>query len=376
MDKYLNIVSFNIPFPANYGGVIDVFYRLKTLHDNGVRIILHCFEYQRPHSAELEDICEHVHYYKRETGIIPNLSLLPYNVVSRKSDLLIEQLLTNDYPILFESLHSCYYLSDPRLKGRLKIYRAGNIEHDYYYSLYKAESRFIDKSFFLIESCRLANFEKNIRHADIILAISSTDEAYFKKTYPQNKVVFIPAFHGNKQIASKAGQSDFMLYHANLSVAENEKAALYLIENVFSKLNHNCIIAGMNPSAKLRDAIEPFSNITIEANPTDERMAFLIQEAHIHVLVTFQDTGLKLKLLNSLFAGRHIVVNPMMLAGSGLDDLCHSADSDKEIRALCDKLMSVPFTETDIEERRNKLFPAYDDKCQAECLYKMIYGDE
>ncbi len=31
MDKYLNIVSFNIPYPANYGGVIDVYYKLEAL---------------------------------------------------------------------------------------------------------------------------------------------------------------------------------------------------------------------------------------------------------------------------------------------------------------------------------------------------------
>ena len=40
MDKYLNIVSFNIPYPANYGGVIDVYYKLEALHACGVKLIL------------------------------------------------------------------------------------------------------------------------------------------------------------------------------------------------------------------------------------------------------------------------------------------------------------------------------------------------
>lgn len=48
MDKYLNIVSFNIPYPANYGGVIDVYYKLEALRACGVKLILHCFEYERP----------------------------------------------------------------------------------------------------------------------------------------------------------------------------------------------------------------------------------------------------------------------------------------------------------------------------------------
>ena len=44
-DKHLHIVSFDIPYPPNYGGVIDVYYKLKALHRKGVKIILHCFEY-------------------------------------------------------------------------------------------------------------------------------------------------------------------------------------------------------------------------------------------------------------------------------------------------------------------------------------------
>ena len=70
MDKYLNIVSFNIPYPANYGGVIDVYYKLEALHACGVKLILHCFEYERPHAPELESICDKVFYYKRRTGVI------------------------------------------------------------------------------------------------------------------------------------------------------------------------------------------------------------------------------------------------------------------------------------------------------------------
>ena len=28
MERYLNIIAFNIPWPANYGGIIDVYYKL------------------------------------------------------------------------------------------------------------------------------------------------------------------------------------------------------------------------------------------------------------------------------------------------------------------------------------------------------------
>ena len=375
MDKYLHIISLNIPWPANYGGVIDIFYKLKALHRLGVRIILHTFEYERPHAPELEKYCEQVYYYKRKTGLITNLSALPYNVVSRKNPLLLQRLLENNYPILFEGLHSCYYLSDKILQDRVKIVRASNVEHDYYYYLYKAEKNWVKRTFFLIESKRFALFERNIRYADLVLAISENDERSLKSRFPAEMVKLIPAFHANESITSCEGRSDFMLYHAKLSVVENENAALFLIENVFSKLPYTCIIAGMNPSSVLINAAKPYSNIRIEANPSNEKMSTLIEEAQIHALVTFQDTGLKLKLLNSLFAGRHVLVNSLMLAGSGLDSLCHQADTAEEMVSQCNKLMQIPFDQAEISRRKEKLFPTYDNNFQAQRLFDMIYAD-
>lgn len=374
MDKYLNIISFNIPWPANYGGIIDVYYKIKTLHRLGIKIILHCFEYERPHAPELEKICEKVYYYKRHTGVIPNITLLPYNVYSRKSPALIQNLLQNDYPILFEGLHSCYYINDPRLKDRLKIYRESNIEHDYFRHLALAEKNLIKKIFFRIEAFRFERYQKALEHADLMLAVSTSDTEYLQKSFPGKQIEYMPSFHPNDQIVTYPGQSDFILYHGKLSVVENTQAALYLIRNVFSKLSCTCVIAGMNPPNELLKAAVPYTHIRIEANPPEERMNELIREAQIHALITFQDTGLKLKLLNSLFGGRHIVVNRLMVNGSGLDALCHIADTPEEIVTACEILIKKPVDSGLIEQRQARLFPLYSNQYEGERLYKMIYG--
>ncbi len=56
-NRSINIISFNIPYPPNYGGIIDVYYKLKSLHNLGVKIYLHCFDYGRGIKNELEKIC-------------------------------------------------------------------------------------------------------------------------------------------------------------------------------------------------------------------------------------------------------------------------------------------------------------------------------
>ena len=375
MDKYLNIISLNIPWPANYGGVLDIYYKMKALHECGVKIILHCFEYERPRTSELEKICHEVHYYKRRTGLLPNLTYLPYNVYGRKDKNLIKNLLKNDYPILFEGLHSCYYLSDKRLRNRFKIFRECNIEHDYYNALSHSTDNIIKKSFFKLEGLRFRLFQKNVKWADLIISVSTTDADYLRKVFQEKKVEFIPCFHANEKITTLTGKSNYILYHGKLSVPENEKAVLFLIKNVFCKLKHKCIVAGMDPSDDIYKAASSYNNIEIIPNPEQNKMEELISQAQIHTLVTFQDTGLKLKLLNSLFGGRHTLVNSLMLAGSGLDSLCRIANTPEEMISECNRLMEIPVDEKTIAQREKLLFPAFSNKEQAKKLIKMIYGE-
>jgi hypothetical protein len=371
MEKHLHIVALNIPYPPNYGGVIDIYYKLTALHRLGVKIILHCFASDRQPAAGLETLCEEVYYYRRRTGMIANMTLLPYNVYGRRDPRLIERLLQDDYPILFEGLHSCYYLTDQRLAGRLKLYREANIEHHYYRLLADSCREPFTRLFLLAEALRFRRYERVIASAGCILAISQADADYLRQRFPDRRVEFIPAFHAGEQVTATAGSSDFILYHGKLSVYENEHAALFLISQVFARLNCPCVIAGMNPSERIRAAAAPYPHITVEANPTDERMNSLMRRAQIHLLVTFQDTGLKLKLLNSLFAGRHVVANRLMLSGSGLDSLCHLADTPEEMIAACRRLLSEPFGAEEIA-RRQSLLPAYAPSRQAGRILQML----
>src|SRR5687768_7172901 len=92
----LHLVAFNVPYPADNGGLIDVFCKLKALHRAGISVILHCYEYGRPHAPELEPWCERVHYYPRATGKAGLFHTLPYIVVGRRSEELVQRLAADD----------------------------------------------------------------------------------------------------------------------------------------------------------------------------------------------------------------------------------------------------------------------------------------
>ena len=364
MNDHLHIISFDIPYPPDYGGVIDVFYKIRTLSEEGVKIILHCFEYNRMRAEILNQYCEKVYYYKRNVSLSAHVSYLPYTVYSRKNTDLINNLLKDNHPILFEGLMSCYYLSDKRLKNRFKIYRESNIEHDYYRELAKATKILKDRLYLYLESVKFRFFEKRLKYADLMLVVSKEDQKQLQQRFPENKVEYLPSFHPENDITSFIGLSDYVLYNGNLGVMENENAAVYLCENVFSKLTCKCIIAGRNPSGELKKVVSQYPNVVLEHDISMERMEELIHNAQVHMLVTFQGTGLKLKLLNTLFAGRHVLVNSTMLAGTELAPVCHVADTPDEQVKICGELLHTPFTQADIDKRKRNLFPQFSNKEQ------------
>jgi hypothetical protein len=373
-DKHLHIVSFSIPFPANYGGVIDVFYKLKALHTAGIKIHLHCYQYDRPEAQELNAYCESVNYYPRKTGFAAQLSVKPYIVISRQSDSLLQNLLADNYPILFEGLHSCYYINRKELQGRTLIYRESNIEHDYYFNLFKSSKNFGHKAFFLIESLKLKLYQNQLKYVTKMLVVSQTDREYLAMKFPKKDVVYLPSFHGNSEVRSSPGKGDYVLYHGNLSVGENALAAEYLVKQVFNDLTIPLKISGLNPAESLKNLISNFRNIELIPNPAQVEMESLIANAQINILVTFQATGLKLKLLNTLYNGRWMLVNREMLAGTGLDSLCEIAADANELKQKIKYLFNIKFDQNQLLARTKLLQSRFSDKENAKKLILEIFG--
>ena len=366
---HLHLISFNIPFPANYGGVIDVFYKIKALHQEGVKIHLHCYEYGRDESDELLKYCESVQYYKRSNTLSKQFSTLPFIVNSRNSKALLENLLKDDFPILFEGLHCCALLSHSKLKSRKKIVRMHNVEWQYYEHLANLEEDFFKKKYFQIEAKKLKQFEKELINANVLLGISQLDLNYFKEKYPTVEKVLVPAFHPNENVAIKSGRGDYALFHGDLSVKDNEESVLWLIKEVFQSIDYQLIVAGLNPSEKLKSIIGKFENISLESNVSEEKMTELIQNAHVNVLLSFQSAGMKLKLLNALYRGRFCLVNSPMVSDERLKDLCFIENEGSRFQQILKSLFDKSFSEKEIIERKEKLNLHFSNK---ESVQKII----
>lgn len=374
MEKHLHIISFNVPYPADYGGVIDVFYKLQALHARGIRIHLHCFDYGRGEQPELEKYCETVDYYPRFMGHKGISNTLPYIVSSRKNEQLLENLLKDNYPILIEYVHCSYLLLDKRFKHRQCFVRIHNVEFDYYRDLCRASSSPIKKMYYWMESRLLKTYEKKIVTRAVFWGVTEKDVEVYRKQLGCKQIEYLPLHLPNWAVSAGEGMGTYCFYHGDLSVDANEKAATWLLEKVFSKLKVPFVIAGKNPSEKLQKLAHFYSHTCLVANPSEKEMQDMIAKAHIHILPAFTRTGIKLKLINALFHGRHCVVNEAMVSGTNLETACHIGTNANAFREIIAQLYHQPFTNEEIALRKKLLNGMFQNDANAGKIEEWIWG--
>jgi len=207
--------------------------------------------------------------------------------------------------------------------------------------------------------------------ANYVLAISPADTIELSKRY--KNVHHITAFHPNTAVTIDEGLGNFCLYHGNLEVGENNEAALYLVNEIFSKTDIPLIIAGKNPSKELKSAIANHKHIELKANIPTKEIDDLIRLAQINILPTFQATGIKLKLLAALFNGRHCIVNSPMVVNTGLENLCSIKNSVPEILEEVKHLFVSPFNQNDKLEREKILLKEFSNEMNVKKIIALMH---
>lgn len=368
MHKQLNIVSFDVPYPPNYGGVIDVFYKIKALLELGVKVHLHTFEYGRGKHQEIAEICETVTYYKRSRSPFLLFFKTPFIVRSRANSTLLNNLNKNGFPVIFEGLHTSFNLSKIRAKTYIRTH---NIEHLFYKGLAKSEENILKKIFFFSESIKLKSYEKILLKTDGIFTIAPAEQSYFLKKYG-GKSHYIPVFHQDSFKKHQTKKGLFVLWHGDLRVSDNIKVAKELI-TIFKKTTHKLVIASSFTEKSVLLRVQKNKNIQFVNTYKQEVLEDLLEKAHINILLTHQKTGIKLKLLYSLYRGKFIIANNKMIDDTGLETLCIRIKSYKEIVEKTKSIFEKEFTEEMVENRK-KVLQKFTPKKSAQKLIDIVFN--
>lgn len=344
-----------------------MFYKIKALYEAGGKIILHYFDYKPfRNTKEIAPFCSAIYAYKRK-NLFQSLPLSrPFVVASRINEDLIHRLNEDRHPVLLEGLHVSGIV--PFLhKGERVVLRMHNDEASYYHHLAKTELSLLKRMYFIQESRLLQTYQKKFEKAIRLACLSETDQQALREKYGFYNLSFIPAFLPWQKVESKAGKGDYCLYHGNLSVSENSKAAQWLIQNVFSQLPIPFVIAGKEIPKTLFEQAKKHQQITFVNNPPEDEMEALIKDAHIHVLPSVNSTGVKLKLLHALFKGRYCVTNDNGAKGTGISRGIVVKNTGGEWRDAITALWQQAFSAAEIEERK-EIVNLYDNHTNAQKL--------
>ena len=366
--KHLHIVCLDVPFPADYGGAIDMFYRIQALHALGLTLTIHAFEYGRGRQAELEKYGT-VNYYKRTKSIFHLFSKRPFIVQSRMSKELLKELSLDEDPILFEGLYTCGFLEFPAIQHRMTFARMHNIEHEYYRGLTMGSS-FLKRWFFRLEARKLQKYEAILSKAKHVFVIKESEEDYFKQ-YQQNSH-FLPASFPPIE-GRFAAIKRYALIHGNLSVSENEQAVYWILHTLQKVMDPTfpIVVAGKNPGKRLI-AFCAQMNVKVVSNPSEEQLNTLIQEAQIHLLHTKVPSGIKLKLLACIHSAGHVLVNSKLVQGSGLTQFCTVADEPKEYRLHFLGLKNHEMTKEEFDQRHTYITAHFNTAANCQIFLQLM----
>lgn len=367
----IQIVAFAVPWPPNYGGAIDIFYKIKALHELGVKIHLHAFAYDgHVPSDELESYCTSVTYYPRSRPF-RFLRGWPYIMASRYDRELIRNVIERGDPVIIEGFHNAFLAPILKNRGIPAILRLHNIEWSYYSFLAENESSWLKKAYFLEESRRLKKQAALLQEVPVV-TLSEVDTIDVRNTFPAVDLAEVAPFHPYDKVDVPDGKGAYAIFHGNLSVNENEAAARWLITTVFSRIDYSLVIAGREPSADLVSLAESNSRVIIMANPNDQEMDKLLKEAHIHLLPNRQPTGMKLKWVSALHTARFVVAHP---------DMASRFDGKAGVRAVNDvgqyvdlikELAERSFDESVVNERKALMGDELDNASNAKKLMRFL----
>ncbi|WP_265132007.1 glycosyltransferase family protein [Chryseobacterium oranimense] len=372
--KELHLISFNYPYPPSYGGIIDVYYKIKALAEIGVKIHLHCFVEDIPESVdpEVKNITESVFFYKKKKNPLHYFSKVPFAASIRTSDTLFENLMSVKAPILFEGLQTTPIIRRLKNRGCSLYLRFHNNEAEYYKGLSSSEKNIFKKIIYRIESLKFADYQKKLlKEFDAVFCLSEK-EFNDVESYSENAQL-IHIFHGNRTVKPLTKKGDYFLFHGDLSISDNKRALKETITMFKALSQYKLVVASDRAGDDLKKKISNIDNISLVPIETSENLHRLFEHAHANILLSYQNSGTKVKLFNALYNSRFVIINQNITDDKTLTKLCRFGSTSDEIRQQIIETAVQDYNE--YETRKDILERNYSDDAKAEEMSKIIFKD-
>lgn len=343
----LHFVCLDPPWPPNYGGAIDQYYALLALTGAGMRPAVHLFhraDRPKPPPPPAELRLGDVSVYERSSNLRLAIGPSPYIVSCRKTPLLLKALAKDELPVLFQGVHATGWAARLRrdFPKRKLLLRVHNIEADYYRALAEAESSPLRRAYFMAESLRLRRYEPKVWPLfDRLFCISEREAA--RLSAQGLPAEWLPAFLPPLAPFPPPvidPQAPALLFHADFTVRENQQAGDFLLRCLaLFPAGARLTLAGRG-LARWKPTKPLPKGACFISDPPDMRP--MLEDSPVVVLPIRRGAGVKLKLLQSIQAGRIVLATPQALEGSGFESSVPVFETAEELAAIVRRLVQEP----------------------------------
>jgi hypothetical protein len=298
--------------------------------------------------------------------------MAPFSISSYYDKKLISTLNKDHHPILFHGIETTFNVKDIERNGRKIFIRC--LENDI--TEVSSNSKFNihgNSKWHDFFSITKSNYENElIKKLSLLVPNQETSDRLTAKN-KKISTYLIPYFIGMPTYLGENGTGNFCLFHGDLANHKMEKAAHWLLDNIFNQIDVPFVIAGNDSSRSLEEAAHRQLNTCLVANPSANERLELIKKAQLTILPSMGGNSNTHEMIQSLIFGRHILALEKNNTTDEMPDMVHFEKSKEELKNKVKILFELSFTEDEKNNREAFLQKNLNDRIGIEKLINMLY---
>lgn len=337
----ITIICHEIPYPANSGGRVDAWRRIKAFSEFGAELQLITWYKETPQPEILDEIDKYVYakYLIPFPSSLPSLirrvidlRKYPLEVTSRlvrgqkRANLLAEVKRFSPDIIWLDHLHGAEIAHFLEKECHVPIItRSHNIEHLYYQRLRASAGDLKNIIKRTLSIMHLKQYEfANLKKSAFFYDISPEDLKFWQNLGFQNghylpPLIDFAAFERDLQAGKHQNNRQYdLVFLGNLYSDNNVAGIIWFINEVLPKVQRvlpqtSVLIAGSKPTKKVQELCHNNHKIELRINPPSTSLIYNCAKVLINPIAT--GSGVSMKSLEMLLAQKPIVSRPQGIAG-------------------------------------------------------------
>lgn len=352
------VVCSDFPYPADHGGRVDTWGRIKVLAELGWKIHLVVCGKQLPSPGDIEVVYRYVDKIKlcdRRSKLTDLLHSIPMQAQSRKE--LKHVNIDEDYDyVLLEGDYVYPILKNPLIKHANVILRVHNDEAIYFKALARSTKNIIHKLYYLMESYKFSTLQKKmLQKVDKYLFISNKEFEEFQRRHPSAKSLFLPPPVTKETFLASTFQTKHVVFIGSLFMPNNREAIEWYLEHIHPLMlqepDYKFIVAGNSRKQSL-NWLQSFDMTNVVVHDTPESLDEIYKSGYVFVNPMQNGAGVKLKTIEAIQNGLPVISTSIGYEGTGLVHNEHImvADSPEEFYFRVKQMFDNPILAKDLLE--------------------------